>query len=140
MTIRTYLATGLLDTATSVTFNTPTYEVGTLLTSSETSLKAFFGPEAFIDRKTVEFSVKEPKVSSTAPNGYTQARRKVLIKEPLALDNGNYTTNTVSIEFSVDVETTDLEITDMVNHCIGLLKEMRTGNDLAPFIEDGSLE
>lgn len=57
----------------------------------------------------IEFAVKRPRVSDTAPNGYTQMRNTVVIRIPLLLDNGKYTTNTVRIEMSTDPETTSSE-------------------------------
>jgi len=58
---------------------------------------------------TTDFSVKAPKVSASAPNGYTQARTSVFLRQPLLLDNGEYTTCTGSISISVDPEMTDAE-------------------------------
>lgn len=58
----------------------------------------------------LSFSSKDPKVSASAPNGYTQHRTTVKILEPLLLDNGNYTMNSVTVTFGVDHETTDAEI------------------------------
>ncbi len=66
-----------------------------------------------LDRRTIEVSVKRPKVSVSAPNGYTQQRTTFVVKSPLTLDNGNITVNTVRIEFSTDVETTDAEIDEL---------------------------
>lgn len=64
---------------------------------------------AFIDQTTIDFQVKEPKISSSAPNGYTQARNTVRVKEPKLLDNGAYTVNTGGAEFSFDPETSDAD-------------------------------
>jgi hypothetical protein len=60
-------------------------------------------------RLEVSFSVKEPKVSEGAPNGYTQARTVVMVKYPMVLDNGNLTVNTISINVATDIETSDAE-------------------------------
>lgn len=68
----------------------------------------------FIAQSGISCSIKTPKVSASAPNGYTQKRCTLLFKVPLALDNGNYTVNTVSINLAVDVETTSAEITSML--------------------------
>lgn len=67
----------------------------------------------FVSQTRIEFSTKDPKVSTGAPNGYTQARSKVKLYVPLLLDNGEYTINTVTIEFAVDHETTVSEINSM---------------------------
>jgi len=63
----------------------------------------------FEARTLLEASVKTPKVSASAPNGYTQARNTMLLKVPLALDNGLVTVNTVKIEIASDIEMTDAE-------------------------------
>jgi len=68
----------------------------------------------FIAQSTVSFNIKSPKVSTGAPNGFTQARNTVRISSPLALDNGSYTTNVLSISLAVDPETTDAEIETML--------------------------
>jgi len=62
-----------------------------------------------LSQKQVDFSTQAPKVSTGAPNGYTQARNTVVIKVPLTLDNGNRTVNTIRIELASDIETTDAE-------------------------------
>jgi len=54
--------------------------------------------------KTVQASTNPDK-----PNGYTQSRSAVTLKVPLPLDNGTITVNTIRIEVSTDVETTELE-------------------------------
>lgn len=63
----------------------------------------------FSDLTKFSFSVKEPKISLGAPNGYTQARNNLFIAKPLPLDNGGRTVNTFKGEFSWDIETTDAE-------------------------------
>ncbi len=68
----------------------------------------------FINQTTVTFSIKDPKVNTGAPNGYTQARSNAKITKPLALDNGNRTVNSVNIQLSVDHETTDAEIQNLL--------------------------
>lgn len=77
----------------------------------------------FIAQSTVHFTVKDPKVNAGSPNGYTQARNVVLLKVPLALDNGNYTVNTLSITLAVDHETTDAEIESMLVYGAQLLHD-----------------
>lgn len=64
---------------------------------------------AFVSQKTIDFSVKEPRVSSGAPSGYTQARNVVLVKFPKILADGSRTVNTARIEFATDINTTDAE-------------------------------
>lgn len=89
----------------------------------------------FIAETKISFSNRDPIVNSGAPNGYTQARRTVNIHVPLALDNGNYTTNKVTIQFSVDPETTDAE----VNSLRVLAAQMIHDSDLDDFYQSGSL-
>lgn len=57
----------------------------------------------------IQASTSNPKVSTTAPNGYTQARNTIKLKVPLVLDNGNTTVNTITITQATDIETTDAE-------------------------------
>lgn len=54
--------------------------------------------------------VKEPKVSASAPNGYTQLRIPFRVKVPKLLANGKYTDAVnVSGELFYDLEATDAE-------------------------------
>ena len=74
-----------------------------------------------IDQVTAEFSVKEAKVLESAPNGYSQARNSVFVRNPLALDNGGRTMNTGSVSLNCDIETTDAEklaILELLAHFI----------------------
>jgi len=64
-------------------------------------------------QKTIVCTVKDPKPSAGAPNGYTQARTSILMKDPLSLDNGGLTVNTAGANFAIDVETTSAEFADM---------------------------
>jgi hypothetical protein len=78
------------------------------------SLKTILDDGAeFIAASTIDYQVKDPKVSTGAPNGYTQARTSVKLQVPLALDNGNRTINTFTLSLSVDPETTDAEVDAM---------------------------
>lgn len=60
-------------------------------------------------QKELDFSVKEAKVSASAPNGYTQARNALYLKEPFVLDNGSTTVCSGRIEIACDVELTEAE-------------------------------
>lgn len=62
-----------------------------------------------LTRRSMVVTVKEAKISATAPNGMTQERALFVYKVPKTLANGLVTVNKVSIEFSTDVETTDAE-------------------------------
>jgi len=61
-------------------------------------------------QRTIEFSVTRPKASASAPNGFTQSRVNIFIKEPFALDNGAVTTHTTTIKLAHDAEATQAEI------------------------------
>lgn len=61
-------------------------------------------------QRTIEFSAVRPKASASAPNGYTQSRVNIFVKEPFALDNGAVTTHTTTIKMANDAEATQAEI------------------------------
>ena len=77
----------------------------------------------------IEFSVKEPRVQASAPNGYTQARMNCRVLKPLLLDNGSYTVNTGGVQLSVDPETTVAEIQTMLS----LMAQAATDSDFLDF-------
>lgn len=89
-----------------------------------------------IDQTTLEASVKLPKVSVSAPNGYTQSRNTMYLRIPLALDNGNSTVNTVRIEIATDVETTAAEKLSLRVLTAQLLHD----SDFLQFWDDSSVE
>jgi hypothetical protein len=89
----------------------------------------------FLSQSVVEFSIKEPKVLATAPNGYTQARCTVLLKVPLALDNLAYTMNTIQIAISSDMEMSDAERLTMRVYAAQLLHD----TDFLAFWDNQSL-
>lgn len=66
-------------------------------------------------RRSLDVVVKLPTPSSGAPNGYTQARASMLYKQPLLLENGKITVNTMKCEIAYDVETTPEEIQSMLD-------------------------
>lgn len=105
---------------------------GTLLDSHNVILD---DASEFIAQTSIAFTNKDPKVSVAAPNGYTQSRKSVKINVPLALDNGNYTTNTVTITIAVDPETTDAEVTSLRV----LAAQMIHDSDLDDFWNKGSM-
>jgi len=61
---------------------------------------------AFALATVFNFSIQEPRVNASAPNGQTQMRNNVSILTPILLANGNYTTNSLKLEWAFDVETT----------------------------------
>lgn len=64
-------------------------------------------------QKSIVCSVKDPKVSAGAPNGYTQARVTVTTKSPKTLANLNITVNTMQTTMATDTETTAAEIAEL---------------------------
>ena len=62
-----------------------------------------------LGRTLYELTAKDPVANTSAPGGYTQARKVALIKQPYTLANGNRTVNTVRIEVSLDPEVTAAE-------------------------------
>lgn len=44
----------------------------------------------FIAQTKIKFTVSDPRVQTSAPNGYTQARSSVKVVVPLALDNSSH--------------------------------------------------
>lgn len=66
-------------------------------------------------QRTCVFSVRPPKVQSSAPNGYTQGRCNVVFKFPRTLANGLISVDTVSLQLSTDVETTVAQKEEMLS-------------------------
>jgi len=90
----------------------------------------------FAAQTKVAFTTKDPKVSSTAPNGYTQLRNSVRIQEPLLLDNGEYTMNGFTITMNVDPETTDAEKASLRVLAAQIIHD----SDYDNFWNDGSMD
>lgn len=87
-----------------------------------------------IDLTTATFTVTKHKPQASAPGGYTQARRKVKVRIPRTLANGNRTVDTFDIAMSTDPETTDAERLTMRVLACGIL----TDSDFLKFWDDGS--
>jgi hypothetical protein len=66
-------------------------------------------------RREFVCTAKPPRISASAPNGYTQARVTVTFKSPLELDNGNVTVNSGKFELAFDPETTEAEISEILD-------------------------
>jgi hypothetical protein len=73
-------------------------------------------------RTEVVASVKAPKVSVSAPNGYTQSRTSIFFKVPKLLANGKTTVNTFELKGAFDPETTDAERATVRNMAIQVLE------------------
>jgi hypothetical protein len=79
-----------------------------------TSIKAYVNEDEDLrTRRTMEFSVSEPKVNAASPNGYTLARNSIFAKIPFTLDNGLVTTHTIQIKMARDAEASSAEILEM---------------------------
>lgn len=89
----------------------------------------------FLNQSSVAFTVRDPRVQASAPNGYTQSRNSVVLKVPLALDNGGYTVNTLRMELSCDHEATDAEIQSMLVYGAQFLCD----SDMSDFWKKGAL-
>jgi len=83
-------------------------------------------------QRTFDFTVIRPKPNASAPNGYTQARREVVIKYPILLDNGLYTTNTARISISSDIEFSDSEMRHLRDLAVQAINE----SDMDSFYND----
>lgn len=92
---------------TDLTFESQGSSLGQnrIIVSADTDLRT---------RREIMAVVKEPRVQSSAPNGYTQARSSITFKSPLLLDNGLVTVNTLKLELSTDVETSSAEKDEML--------------------------
>lgn len=86
-------------------------------------------------RRTATFSVKPAKVSTSAPNGYTQIRNTVVIRFPRILANGNLTVDTFRGELSRDVETTAAQTEEMLESS----SQMIGTSAFLPFWADSNL-
>lgn len=62
-----------------------------------------------LTRTAMDFTSKQPKVSLTAPGGFTQGRSGVKITSPKVLANLKRTLNSIKIDLSIDPETTVAE-------------------------------
>lgn len=93
------------------------------------------GSGSELDRKSYDFTSKASKPKADAPNGYTQNRRNVVIKHPLALDNGKSTVNTLQITLSCDPETTDAERQVLIDDAMQIFSDP----DFTDFFIGGSL-
>jgi len=97
----------------------------------------FFAADTdFRTRREMICTASQPRVQSSAPNGYTQARQNILLKVPLALDNGATTVNTASVQFAMDVETSDSEKDQVIQLIITALCD----SNVVAFIKNGSTE
>lgn len=113
--------------------------VATAMSSLGSTLEkheVFFDGADVRTRSSALFSARAAKPASGAPNGYTQERRKVIVRCPLLLDNTKMTVNTVAIEFAVDVETTQAEIDTLRSYAAQVIAD----TDFDAFWRSGSVQ
>lgn len=60
-------------------------------------------------RRSINFKATLPKISPSAPNGYTQERKEAKFRFPKLLANGNRTENSWQVTSSNDIESTAAE-------------------------------
>lgn len=78
------------------------------------SIRAYVNEDLdLLTRRTVEFSVSEPKPNTASPSGHTLARNSVFVRVPFTLDNGLVTTHTIQIKMARDAEATSAEILEL---------------------------
>jgi hypothetical protein len=119
--------------ATTGGTGTPLKSLGNTLEQHELYLDE---SKPLIEQTTITASVKRPKVSVSAPNGYTQGRNTVYIKVPLKLDNGSITVNTIRLEIAADFETSAAERLGMRV----LAAQMLTSSQFVDFWDDASVD
>lgn len=86
-------------------------------------------------RRTIEFSVTAPKISPNSPNGYTQQKNRCVIKRPILLANGKFTTCSVSIDISYDVEMSQTEKQKLLDTAA----QVFFNSDFIEFAKNGNL-
>lgn len=87
------------------------------------------------EQTNLKASVKRPRVDSTAPNGYTQARNTLSVYRPVTPSGGVRTLNSVAITVSVDPSSTDAQVTELVN----IAGQLMTDSDAVDFFTDQSV-
>lgn len=108
----------------------------TVLGGDESRVEAVLADgSAFAARTKMTFTAKSPKTSASAPGGYTQLRNKVVISKPKTLANGNTTLNTISVELSVDPESSAADMTALQTLACLLLSD----SDFTAFWQQQSL-
>lgn len=74
------------------------------------SILVFTGDPSLQEQRTVEFSVKRPKVSANSPDGYTQARRTIVLKSPKEVSTDVFSVNTARLELATSVTCTAADV------------------------------
>lgn len=94
-----------------------------LLNSDAKETKAFIGTTGVtpLTRSELTFVGKPPKVSSSAPGGFTQGRASVKITVPKVLANLARTLNSAEFSIAIDPETTAAEVDAIKSAMINLI-------------------
>jgi hypothetical protein len=97
----------------------------TPLSTSNTDISAYVATAGVMasTRTEVTFSGKVPKVSKTAPGGYSQGRSSVLVKTPKVLANLQRTINTASFSLAIDPETTAAEVAALKSLIVNMITD-----------------
>lgn len=98
--------------------------------------QVYFDGQTPLARSEAVFTTKAAKPKADAPNGYTQPRRKMLLKFPKLLANGLTTYATVSVEMAVDVECTAADIATYLLYTADATNKASFG----PFWSSGSTD
>lgn len=69
----------------------------------------------FTTRRSLDVTVKPSKANAASLNGYTQNRVTMIYKKPKVLASGKITVNTAKVELSFDIETTQLEVQELMD-------------------------
>lgn len=94
-----------------------------MLSSDSNSASAFVGTTGVtpLTRSEISFVGKPPRVSKTAPGGFTQGRASAVVSQPKVLANLARTLNTAGVYFNIDPETTDAELTALKSLLVNLI-------------------
>lgn len=105
------------------------------LSGDQNQANVAIGGTSLLDRILGVITRKSPKPSATSPDGYTQARRRFLLKFPKTTASGKLTYSTWVVESARSVETTAAEFTTQK----GIVCQIISDTDFDQYWDDGSL-
>lgn len=108
----------------------------TRISGDNVSALCVFDGTSILSRTEATMSRKSPKVNAGSPDGYTQARRTIVIKIPRTLASGALTYDTWRVESARSVETTAAQHTTAKGEVAQILFD----TDFDEFWEEGSLD
>lgn len=96
-----------------------------LLSANNTEVKTFVATTGVtpLTRTEVSFFGKPPKVSASAPGGFTQGRSGFTVSQPKVLTNLKRTLNTAGVTFNIDPETTEAEANALKSLLLTLIND-----------------